>query len=358
MPGIDQLLGNRVEIQRVSGRDITKQHLLNADALLCRSVTQVDSALLNQTTVKFVGTATIGTDHLDKQWLADNGINWSSAAGCNAGAVAQYVISAICYWCLKLGKEMTSLTVGIVGAGNVGTELARCLSVLGVSYSIFDPPLQAKGDRREFVNFASILACDVISLHVPLTREGEYKTQDLIATDVLSQLASEQLLINSSRGEVINNTDLIHYLNTANSAQVVLDVFENEPNIPFPLLDLCLLTTPHIAGHTLEGKLRGSWMVYRAFCKNFNITVDAQEQNLYPTKKQLKPSNSRLEKQILEMYDVSLDSDSLKAIARDNVAMEFDELRRNAFQLKNGLIRRDYSGWELPTSIKKLAHKS
>lgn len=357
MPGVDKLFGDIANITYINGRKISNSALIEsrADALLCRSITKVNQSLLKNTSVKFVGTATIGTDHLDSNWLNKNAIQWSNAAGCNAAAVAQYVLSAVSYWCLEKSKSLTELTVGIVGAGNVGTELSRCLSYLGVKFLLCDPPLNDAGDPRQFVNLSAIMQCDVVTLHVPLTLEGPHKTQYLMGAKELAQLNNNQLLINASRGAVINNHELEQYLPSANSAQVILDVFENEPNISANLLSMCLLSTPHIAGHTLEGKLRGSWMVYQAFCRSFSVDIQYQESFLYPEKNQLNKPAHDLENLLIQLYDIRLDSNSLKIIPNEHLAGQFDQLRKNATQLASGITRRDYSGWLLPQAVAGLA---
>lgn len=356
MPGVDMLFNDSVTIKKINGRAISRNDLIEADALFCRSITNVNRDLLDQTKVSFVGTATIGTDHIDINWLKENTINWANATGCNAAAVAQYVLSGISYWCLSNNREIRDLTVGIVGAGSVGTELSRCLDTLGIKYLQCDPPLQLQGDRRSFVDSSEILKCDVISLHVPLVKKGEHKTKNLVGESELKKLSSQQLLINASRGEVVNNRELDHYLKTASSAQVILDVFENEPNISASLVSQCLLATPHIAGHTLEGKLRGTWLIYQAFCRHFSIQNQHQEAILYPQKNQLAHAETSLEKVLLQVYNIQLDSNSLKEVPTDILDEQFDHLRKNATRLSNGMTRRDYSGWQLPPSLKALAN--
>ena len=306
--------------------------------------------------MKYVGTATIGIDHLDIPYLESNNIQWANAAGCNAAAVAQYVLSAIAFWCLDSGRDIKDLTIGIVGAGNVGTELARCLDFLGIKFLLNDPPLQNEGDPRTLVTLEQVLACDVITLHVPNIAKCPHSTNHLINAKFLGQLNNNQLLINASRGNIIDNSALEAYLLEPNPAQFVLDVFENEPAISHQLISKCLLATPHIAGHTLEGKLRGSWMVYRSFCNAFNIEPQQTESALYPQPKRVKPVAGRLEKQLLMLYNIQLDSDGLKQVAENKLPILFDQLRKNATQLSNGWLRRDYSGYKLPKELSRLAN--
>jgi len=349
MAGIDGLFGDVADIIYSEGRSISNKLLRDADALLCRSITQIDQSLLKNTKVKFIGTATIGTDHMDIDWLESQQISWANAAGCNAAAVAQYVLSGIAFWCKTKHHDIKRLKVGIVGAGNVGTELARCFDLLGIQYLLCDPPLELQGDKRPLVSFDEILKCDVISLHVPITDKGRYPTKYLINQARLSQLASSQLLINASRGAVVDNQALAKYLSDSesitDSAAVILDVFEGEPDVPVELIDKCLLGTPHIAGHTLEGKLRGSWMIFEAFCKAFEILSHRQESDLYPSKNSISLTDQNLAENLLAVYDIGSDANALR-INTDPVAIRFDQLRKNASQLTDGTIRRDYSGWQ------------
>ncbi len=344
MPGITKLFAG-FDIVSADGRTIDPLMVQQADAIFCRSVTAINKKLLESSKIKFVGTATIGIDHLDIHWLKENHIGWSNAAGCNAAAVAQYVLSAIAFWCLKKNRTMQGLKVGIVGAGFVGTELARCLDVLGISYLLCDPPLQLKNDPRRMSALDKILACDVVSLHVPLTKEGDYPTYHMLNEKTLKQLTDQQLLINTARGAVINNKELETYFQRPNSADIVLDVYENEPNPSIYLIEQCLLATPHIAGHTLEGKLRGTWAVYKAFCDFFNVDVQHTERELYPPLNRIRFKSDILEKQLIEIYDIASDSTLLKQKNDELIAVKFDRLRKNATQLPSGIVRRDYSGW-------------
>jgi len=346
MPGIEQLFGSIADIDRADGRSISADMLKDADALLCRSITQVNSKLLHNSKVKFVGTATIGTDHLDINWLESNNIQWSNAAGCNAAAVAQYVLSGIAYWCKQTHRKFRDLKIGIIGAGNVGTELSKCFDLLDIRYCLNDPPLKSKGDKRLLVGFDQILKCDVLTLHVPLVEHGCYATKHLFDRQTLSHLNGNQLLVNASRGAVVDNHALTNRNLNSIRAQVILDVFEKEPDVPPSLLRECLLATPHIAGHTLEGKLRGSWMIYRAFCQAFGLVERQSEAMLYPANNRISLQNDLLEDQLLTLYDIQVDSEALGAKGDYSIAVHFDRLRRDATQLQDGTLRRDYSGWD------------
>ncbi|MGX5174627.1 4-phosphoerythronate dehydrogenase [Aliikangiella sp. IMCC44653] len=358
MPLLDELFACFAQIQKLPGREIKATHLVAADALLCRSVTQVNATLLNESPVKFVGSATIGIDHLDTQWLDNNKITWTNAAGCNAAAVAQYVISAISHWCLHKHKKITELKVAIVGAGNVGSLLAAYLNILCVDYVLCDPPLKKCGDKRRFVSFEEALNCDVVSLHVPLTHNGDCPTYHLLNANNLNRLKHNQLVINSARGGVIDNLALRSYLNQPQHADFALDVFENEPHIDGELVKRCWLATPHIAGHTLEGKLRGSFFIYQAFCQHFGISPTVLEETIYPPVQSLNVDlGLSVESVLLKIYDIAKDSEALSKQVEisEDFGQSFDKLRKHYLRSHNQ-TRRDYSGWFVAEADKKTKH--
>ena len=358
MPHIDALFGDFAELVKRPGRTISSADVTDADALICRSITRVNKLLLGDSKVSFVGTATIGTDHLDMDWLASSNMSWASAPGCNAAAVAQYVMSAVAYWLRQNDKELKDVCVGIVGAGNVGSALARCLKQMGVRFCLCDPPLARQGDSRAMVSMSKILACDVISLHVPLNALGLDRTHHLFDAEMLRRLSPNQLLINASRGAVIDNAALLNYLSSASSASVVLDVFEGEPQIDMALARRCLLATPHIAGHTLEGKSRGSFQIYQALCQHFKIPQSKTFAELLPQNNRLKTSANPLDT-LLQIYPIKNDSDRLlhKYHSQQDVhtiAAHFDELRKNYLVESGSMARRDYSGWSVTGNFPNL----
>ena len=353
MPNVEQLFGEFGHVTLRPGREISHQDLIDADALLCRSITPVNEKLLAETQIKFVGTATIGTDHLDIEWLNANKIRWANAAGCNADAVVQYVMSAICYW-FKVKTEtdnsfslklLRDLTVGIIGAGNVGTRLASLLEQVGIKYLLCDPPLKRFGDKRKFSCIDEIINCDVVTLHVPLNLDGEDKTYHLFDRLQLESLGSSQLLVNASRGAVIDNHALLEYLESPAAASVVLDVFEDEPKVNFSLIQKCLLATPHIAGHTLEGKTRGSYMIYESFCKHFRLSKEKELTQLLPLSNQLEINFNSLAGMFLSIYDIAEDHLKLAQSTRENIDKHFDNLRKN-YVSSFEVPRRDYASWD------------
>lgn len=261
------------EVVAYHWQTLMPEALKDVDVLAIRSTTKITPALLQHANkLKFVTTATAGINHIDKNYLDAQGILWNSAAGCNAVAVAEYVLSTIllAHKAKKLSVE--NITVGIVGAGNVGTALSGLLRAANIPYLLCDPPLQEAGDSRELVDMSRILTCDVITLHVPFVDDGPHSTGNLIDEEALAGLNENQLLINACRGEVINENALLTRLEQTDSPTVVLDVFDNEPNINPDALTPTWLVSPHIAGHSVEGKVRGTQMVYEQICDFAGIT--------------------------------------------------------------------------------------
>lgn len=319
------------DIQHKAGRTLTHADVKDAEALLVRSVTQVNQDLIYNTALKFVGSATIGTDHLDIPLIEQQGITWSNAAGCNAQAVAEYVITAL----LKLQPELIhaneTFTLGIIGLGNVGSRLAVMAKLLGWNVIGSDPFVNR--DHVNQIDLNTLLTqADAISIHVPLTQYGEHPTYHLINKYALSQMKSSTILINSARGPVVEEAALIEDIQNT-QRKVVLDVFEHEPEISEELLDLITLVTPHIAGYSLEGKARGTQMIYDAFCEEFQYTPNKKFETQLPACEQFfKDENLKevLIQHLTEIYDISRDDKNLRACLKDGKVEQkaFDYLRK------------------------------
>ncbi len=338
------------ELVPFSGRDLSPEQVLDADVLLVRSITQVNEALLDKNKrLTFVGTATIGTDHIDQIYLAERDVTFHSAPGCNAVSVAEYVISALVVLAERYLFDLTKLSVGIVGGGNTGTRLSEKLSALGIQYKICDPLLECDtNDTREFVPLEEALECDVISLHVPKVMDGEYPTYHLLDEKRLNNLNDEQILISACRGEVIDNHALLALKKSGHGVKLVLDVWEGEPSVLTPLIDYTEIATAHIAGYSLEGKARGTEMLYQALCQHINIEPVCKLKTLLPTANiscvELNQEfNEIVLNQLVKMvYDVRRDD----AIFRQQLSSQgFDALR------KNYPIRREFSAVQVILSF-------
>lgn len=252
------------------GRQLRQADLQHAEILLVRSITRVDHSLLDSTPVRFVGTATIGTDHIDQAYLAERGIAFASAAGCNANSVAEYVIAAILeLHAMGLLPPPQTLSLGIVGVGHVGSRLAEKAEALGISLLLNDPPRQRREGGDQWCSFESLLAeADIISFHVPLHRSGIDSTLHLLNRANLPTIKPTAVVINSARGPVIDNAALAEWLITHPKAAAVLDVWETEPAFSTALARLCTFATPHIAGYSQDGKLEGTRMMHAAVAAN------------------------------------------------------------------------------------------
>ncbi len=246
------------DVVAVNGRNMTAAQLAAAEVLLVRSVTPVNAELLSGAPVGFVGTCTIGTDHIDTGYLQQNHIPYASAPGCNAGGVVQYVLTAL----TQLRPNWRDLTIGIIGCGNVGGRLYRSLKRLGINCIGYDPFLKSSSDLR-LAAFDDVLKADVICMHTPLTRQGPHPTEHMIDREVLSRLQPGCLLLNAGRGGAIDNTALLEHLNSGVDIEVVLDVWEKEPSINAELARKVAIATPHIAGYSNEGRTNGSAMICR-----------------------------------------------------------------------------------------------
>lgn len=273
IPNLPSLTSTWADINCMPGRAISAEHLINMDVLLVRSVTPVNQALLSGSNIKFVGSTTIGTDHIDLDYLQTHNIGFAYAPGCNANAVVDYVMSTMLSH--YSDSELAQIVIGIVGHGNVGSRLARCCEHFKLNYRIYDPLIEQTANGL-VASLDQLMQCDVLSLHVPLTRNGEHSSYHLFDHQRLLQFANaskkKSLLINSSRGAVVNNADLKALLQSGANLLAVLDVWEGEPAIDLELFRLCALGTAHIAGYSIDGKQRGATAVVSALKDYFAIT--------------------------------------------------------------------------------------
>jgi erythronate-4-phosphate dehydrogenase len=282
IPLLDAFFSGFGEIRRVPGRSIDRATVEQADVLLVRSVTNVNRALLEGSNVRFVGTCTIGTDHLDLDYFQQTGITWSSAPGCNARGVVDYVLGSLLTLAEIEGADLTRRTYGVVGAGEVGGRLVKVLRGLGWNVLVCDPPRQA-AEGGDFVSLEQIIEqCDVISLHTPLKKHGAQSTWHLFDKKRLGRLKPGTWLINASRGPVVDNAALRQVLLEREDLQAVLDVWEGEPEVDVALAELCVLATPHIAGYSLDGKQRGTAQIYQAYCEFLGQSAQVSLSDLLP----------------------------------------------------------------------------
>ena len=335
MPLVQQFFADLGDVTLFNGRNVTASQLQQADILLVRSVTQVNADLLAlNTKLRFVGTATIGTDHIDQHYLAQRNIPFSSAPGCNAQSVTEYVLSSL--WCLaqKYQWDLSKKTLGIVGVGNIGSRLARALQALNIKVLLCDPWLAEQQPGFAHTAFSQLCQqADIISFHTPLTSTGRWPTRHLLNADTLTQLKPDCAIINAARGAIVDNAALLSDLQAAVQRRaVVLDVWEHEPDIMTALLPYVDIATAHIAGHSVEGKARGTEMLYQRCCELLNI-IPSKQLNLLlaqPVMQKVQISSNfglpDVQNLARLLYDVRRDD----AIFRHNLPIYgFDWIRKN-----------------------------
>ncbi len=262
------------EVVYSPGRVIDKSMVSDADALIVRTRTRCDGRLLEGSRVKIVASATIGFDHIDTGWLQARGVKWANAPGCNSGSVMQYITTALFFLAAKHSLDLRSLTLGIVGVGNVGSKVVRAARAIGMTVLQNDPPRERKEGTGELVTLERMIAeSDILTLHVPLTMDGVDKTYHLFSKENLSRLKRGCIIINSSRGEVVDNRALHNVLSASQLRGAALDVWEDEPNADRRLIELADLATPHIAGYSVDGKANATVAVVREVASVLGIPL-------------------------------------------------------------------------------------
>lgn len=272
IPFISKPLSSIGEAIPMTGTEITNETVKDADAIIIRTRTRCDATLLKDSKCRFIGTATIGTDHIDLPYCASRGITVANAPGCNAPAVAQWVLSAISTY-LGDTRSLSDITLGVIGAGNVGSVLIRWAEGLGIKTIINDPPLQRQSSGSYRFSSLSDIAdkCDVITVHTPLTRTGDHPTYHLIDNSFISNLKRRPLILNAARGPVTDTLALINGLESGKISALGIDCWEGEPNINLQLLEQALIATPHIAGYSRQGKIRASQMVLDELSRHLRL---------------------------------------------------------------------------------------
>lgn len=328
-----------------SGKAITAEDVKDADALIVRTRTKCDASLLDGSKVKFIASATIGYDHIDTEYCAKNGIEWTNAKGCNSGSVEQYVAAVLMYICKKEKKSPSKLTLGVVGVGNVGKKVVRIGKLLGFKVLQNDPPRARQEGDGDFVSLNRIARkSDIITFHVPLNMDGMDKTFHLFDEKFLGKLEKKPYIINSSRGEVANTEALILGAKKNKVKGLILDVWENEPEISKELLKLTDISTPHIAGYSADGKANGTSMSAEAVARFFKFPLEKAELKNIPlpeeTTIKLNMGKNKLiglvSKAVNSTYDIFADSDAL----RRNIS-NFEKLRNNY------PVRREFTSYKI-----------
>jgi erythronate-4-phosphate dehydrogenase len=336
------------EVEYLPGKEIKERDVHDADALITRTRTKCNEDLLNGSQVKIVASATIGYDHIDTQWCEGHGIEWTNAPGCNSGSVMQYIASVFSLLVLDKNIDTTALKTGVVGVGNVGSKVSGLAKAFGMQVFEIDPPRQENEPDKKFYSLHDVAGeLDIITFHTPLTREGRHKTFHLFNEELLSKLKKDVLIINSSRGEVVDNSLLKNALKKGDVNLAVLDVWENEPDIDLELLDKVWLGTPHIAGYSQDGKANGTMMSVHAVSKKLGLQIDTWQPSGVPEPE--KPvitidtkglsETEIISKAVLHTYDIRNDDRALRE------APEKFEYLRGAYP-----VRREFFAYKVELS--------
>lgn len=337
------------------GREITREVLKDVDILIVRSVTNVDEKLLKSTPVKFVGTATIGTDHIDLNYLKSRNIRFADAKGCNAFAVTEYVLTALIKVCSDEKLNVFDKTIGVIGVGNIGSKVAKFSKLLGMKVFKNDPPLQRINPEANFYSFNESIQCDIVTLHVPLNFEGEDKTYHLLNEENLKLLKDGAILINTSRGAVIDNQALKSFI-LKKKLRVILDVWENEPDVDLSLLERTRLATAHIAGYSLEGKVNGTIMIFNELNKFlgtnhcFDFNLPEVENNILFYEKDYFDTD-QFHALLNKIYDIESDNRQMRKMlyfSREDKLKYFDTLR------KYYPLRREFNNYFVKSNSQRL----
>lgn len=329
-----EMFSGVAEVQAVNGRQLTAAQLSDADALIVRSVTKVNAKLLDATPVRFVGSTTIGVDHLDTNYLNDRSVYYCNAPGSNADSVVDYVLSVMCTVEGLLEQLYRGGQVGIIGLGNVGRRLSQRLCDIGIRCVAYDPLLDQSSSPL-LGSLAKVLQSDMVCVHTPLTVAGDHPTQGLLDCQLLSHLPAGAVLLNAGRGEVLENAMLLEFSRQRPDIKLVLDVWQGEPGISRKLLSRCRLATPHIAGYSLDGKILGLQMVAEQLFNYFGLPVAGANLDgviTTPSERVIQGEDevSLIREAVLACYDVTEDDQRLReAAAAGDLAENFDLLRKH-----------------------------
>lgn len=331
IPYIKGALEAKAEVVYLPGNKTTAEVVKDADALITRTRTSCKREVLEGSKVKFIATATIGFDHIDTEYCKEAGIEWTNAPGCNAESVNQYISSALFSYSMQNRIDLKDKTIGIIGVGQVGSRIAKTCEILGMKVLLNDPPRERLEGSENFVSLKTIQEkADIITFHVPLNMAGEDATFHLVNKAFLDDVKNHPVLINSCRGEVFDTDAILNARKTNSISGLIIDCWENEPELNLELLDIVDYGTPHIAGYSKDGKANGTKMSVQALSRFFNLDID----NWEPSNIEL-PENTVIEidgdqrreysilaEAILSTYDIENDDEALK-----NAPNTFEQLR-------------------------------
>jgi erythronate-4-phosphate dehydrogenase len=361
IPLVEKAFGSLGNVTPLATPEIIQKNIRDADVLIVRSETKVDRSLLEDTRITFVGTVTIGTDHLDIDYLESRGIKYVSAPGCNANSVKEYLVAALLTLAREHNFTLKGKSIGVVGVGNVGSKVVSVAQALGMKVLQNDPPLARLTGEKRFLPLDDLMECDIITLHVPLTKSGHDPTFHLFRTERCRKLKHGTIFINTSRGAVMDSAALKEVIKSRRVSHAVVDVWENEPRIDKDLLGLVTLGTAHIAGYSLEGKVMGVRMIREAICRHFNLPVlwdpgpymDPPAPDRFVVSNNSMADEEILHRVVRESYDIAYDDRQLRKISLNTESQSADYFMK----LRSGYrMRREFSNMtvEIPEQHRNL----
>ncbi|MHC1704857.1 MAG: 4-phosphoerythronate dehydrogenase [Tenuifilaceae bacterium] len=322
------------------GNQISKEVVKDADALLVRTRTICNEELLKDSKVKFIASATIGYDHIDTNYCDQNGIAWATAPGCNSGGVLQWVVCALSQLSINKGISLNGKVLGVVGVGNVGSKIAKAGEALGMKVLCCDPPRKRNESLNDFVDIQTIASnSDIITFHVPLNNSGIDATYHLVNDNFFNKTKPNLVFLNSSRGEVVETSSLLKAISSGRIIASAIDVWEGEPKVSSEIVKEIDISTPHIAGYSLEGKVNGTKMIVDALSKFFKLGIDPWIPNPNPVDKRINVNSPNdLQNIVNQTYDILCDDINF----RKN-PIDFEKLR-NEYS-----YRREFSAHDIST---------
>ena len=358
LPHWNEVFSDLGEVRPFAGNELRPETLRDADALVVRTVTPVNADLLEGSAVRFVGAASAGMDHADHDYLARKGIYFRHAAGCNADAVSEYIIAALHAVAVRRNWTLAEKSLAVIGVGHVGSRVARKARALGMKVLLCDQPLRDATGDGNYQHFENVLGADILTFHTPLTDDGPYPTRHMLNSGIIGRLSPGQFLINASRGEVFDNRALLAALREKKILGTVLDVWEGEPDIDYSLLELADIGTPHIAGSTLDGKIRAVTLIRDQLCEFFGVASPLDTDAFYPPVRRIRPQaiqspREKISQTLREAYDIAKDADALRELASlpENLrGKRFEQLRSTHFlrqEFPHYTVELDESGREL-----------
>ena len=348
IPFLKGALEPYAEMIYMPGNEISKEILMHSDAMLIRTRTKCNESLLKGTNVRFIGTATIGFDHIDTSYCDKNKISWTNAPGCNSSSVQQYICAALLKLASKNNFRLKNKTLGIIGVGNVGSKVEKFARMIGMNVLLNDPPREREEGKRIFHNLVTVLSeSDIVTVHVPLNMTCDDHTFHLFNAAVFRQIKRNSWFINSSRGEVTDTRDLKEALTTGILGGAITDVWENEPVIDLALMNMVSVATPHIAGYSTDGKANGTAMMVNAISKYFNLplvkwypeNIPAPDSPIISINCEGKSEEDIIREAVFHTYNIDEDNNRLRLSP-----FEFEKLRGNY------PVRREFTSYTVDMS--------